>query len=51
MQQAVVFGLGSMFNHSRVKQNVGWTRDKEHKLIRYRALRDIESGEELCKFC
>lgn len=46
--QAVVFGLGSMFNHSRLRQNVGWTRDLERRLVVYRALRDVAAGEELC---
>lgn len=46
--QAVVLGLGSMFNHSTQHQNVGWTRDISRQLITYRALRDIQSGEELC---
>ncbi|KAL2355623.1 hypothetical protein BJ546DRAFT_638463 [Cryomyces antarcticus] len=47
-RQAVVFGLGSMFNHSTADQNVGWERDVEHELITYKALRDIRAGEELC---
>ncbi|GAM87292.1 hypothetical protein ANO11243_053140 [Dothideomycetidae sp. 11243] len=46
--QAVVLGLGSMFNHSTMFQNVGWTRDTKHLIITYRALRDIQAGEELC---
>ncbi|KAF2653403.1 hypothetical protein K491DRAFT_602996 [Lophiostoma macrostomum CBS 122681] len=46
--QAVVFGLGSMFNHSREDQNVGWERDAERGIITYRALRLIKAGEELC---
>ncbi|TKA73104.1 hypothetical protein B0A55_04843 [Friedmanniomyces simplex] len=46
--QAVVFGLGSMFNHSSQNQNVGWIRDLERQVIVYRALRDIGAGEELC---
>lgn len=46
--QAVVFGLGSMFNHSKRHQNVGWTRDLENEVVVYRALRDIAVGEELC---
>lgn len=46
--QAVVFGLGSMFNHSSLHQNVGWTRDLEREVIVYRTLRDVEEGEELC---
>ena len=37
-----------MFNHSRHAQNVGWTRDVERSVIVYRALRDIDAGEELC---
>ncbi|USP76775.1 hypothetical protein yc1106_04049 [Curvularia clavata] len=46
--QAVVFGLGSMFNHSTQEQNVGWIRDLGRKIIVYRALRDIPAGQELC---
>lgn len=46
--QAVVFGLGSMFNHSTEDQNVGFTRDVEKQVVMYRALRDIHPGEELC---
>lgn len=46
--QAVVFGLGSMFNHSTQNQNVGWQRDLSNQLVIYRALRDIQEGEELC---
>jgi hypothetical protein len=46
--QAVVFGLGSMFNHS-IYQNIGWDRDLSKLLVTYKALRDIEAGEELCK--
>lgn len=46
--QAVVLGLGSMFNHSTRRQNIGWTRDLENEVIIYRALRDIDQGEELC---
>ncbi|KAI1510490.1 SET domain containing protein [Pyrenophora tritici-repentis] len=46
--QAVIFGLGSMFNHSTQEQNVGWMRDLGRQIITYRALRDIRRGEELC---
>lgn len=48
MSQAVVFGLGSMFNHSSRDQNVGWKRDLDREVIVYQALRDISEGEELC---
>jgi uncharacterized protein len=48
MTQAVVFGLGSMFNHSR-NPNVGWIRDIKSSVVVYKSLRDIEEGEELCK--
>lgn len=47
--QAVILGLGSMFNHSMQEQNVTWERDTERQIITYRALRDIPVGEELCK--
>lgn len=46
--QAVIFGLGSMFNHSALHQNVGWERDLKNLLVTYITLRDIEAGEELC---
>ncbi|TVY73456.1 SET domain-containing protein [Lachnellula suecica] len=46
--QAVILGLGSMFNHSNIQQNVGWERDIANRLITYTALRDIKEGEELC---
>jgi hypothetical protein len=47
--QAVVFGLGSMFNHSTQDQNIVWQRDSERLIVTYRALRDIAAGEELCR--
>jgi hypothetical protein len=47
--QAVILGLGSMFNHSMHEQNVIWERDTERQIITYRALRDIPIGEELCE--
>lgn len=46
--QAVVLGLGSMFNHSAQEQNIGWERDVMRGCVRYYALRDIAAGEELC---
>lgn len=46
--QAIALGLGSMFNHSGVRQNVVWRRDVERGVIVYSACRDIEVGEELC---
>jgi hypothetical protein len=46
--QAIVFGLGSMFNHAK-DPNVGWTRDIERQFVVYKALRDIKADEELCK--
>ncbi|KAF2809532.1 SET domain-containing protein [Mytilinidion resinicola] len=47
VSQAVIFGLGSMFNHN-IDQNVGWVRDTERLLVTYRTLRNITAGEELC---
>lgn len=46
--QAIVFGLGSMFNHSTHDQNVGWQRDLDRRVIIYRTLRHVSQGEELC---
>lgn len=45
--QAVVFGLGSLFNHSR-RPNVGWRRDVERECVVYSTLREVQAGEELC---
>ncbi len=46
--QAVIFGIGSMFNHSARRQNVGWTRDIAKKVVIYKTLQDVKNGEELC---
>jgi len=46
--QAIIFGLGSMLNHSSLHQNVGWERDVENLIVTYTTLRDIKAGEELC---
>ncbi|RMZ81451.1 hypothetical protein DV738_g2171, partial [Chaetothyriales sp. CBS 135597] len=46
--QALALGLGSLFNHSTLHQNVGWRRDLAMECIVYTALRDIAAGEELC---
>ncbi|KAI9797792.1 MAG: hypothetical protein M1833_005295 [Piccolia ochrophora] len=46
--QAVVLGLGSMFNHSTLDQNVGWIRDVERQVVTYTTLRNVKKGEELC---
>lgn len=37
-----------MFNHSRLRQNVTWSRDTKAGVIVYTAHRDIQPGEELC---
>jgi len=36
--QALILGLGSMFNHSSLYQNVGWERDIKNLLITYTTL-------------
>lgn len=46
--QAVIFGLGSLFNHSR-DQNVIWERDLDRHIVTYRTSRAIRKDEELCK--
>ena len=46
--QALIFGLGSMFNHSSLSQNVAWKRDLPRQVVIYTALREILPGEELC---
>lgn len=47
MTQAIIFGLGSMFNHAR-DQNVGWQRDVERLCVTYQTLCHVNAGEELC---
>lgn len=37
-----------MFNHSSQHQNISWTRDLDRQLVVYKALRQIDAGEELC---
>jgi uncharacterized protein len=46
--QAVVLGLGSMFNHSTNDQNVVWERDVRRLVVTYKASRAMSAGEELC---
>lgn len=46
--QAVVFGIGSLFNHSQRRQNVGWMRDVGKGVVVYRTLQDVREGDELC---
>jgi len=46
--QAIILGLGSMFNHSSLNQNVVWMRDLDRLTITYKTLRDIKQDEELC---
>lgn len=46
--QALPLGLGALFNHSSLHQNVGWKRDVQAQTITYSTLRDIQPGEELC---
>ncbi|KAL5346145.1 hypothetical protein ACLOAV_009178 [Pseudogymnoascus australis] len=46
--QAVVFGIGSLFNHSQRRQNVGWMRDVSKGVVIYRTLQDVRKGDELC---
>jgi SET domain len=48
LTQALALGLGSLFNHSTLHQNIGWRRDLAIDCIVYTALRDIDEGEELC---
>jgi len=44
----VVFGIGSLFNHSLRQQNVGWMRDVSKGVVIYRTLQDVKKGDELC---
>lgn len=44
---AVALGQGSLYNHS-FQPNVVYEKRLSDRLIEYRALRDVEPGEELC---
>lgn len=46
--QAIALGLGSLFNHSTLHQNIGWRRALPDQCLVYTALRDISENEELC---
>lgn len=46
--QAIILGLGSMFNHSVIDTNVVWMRDFNNLTVVYKTARDIKQGEELC---
>lgn len=46
-QCAIAFGFASLYNHSSTP-NVGLSRDPEHKILRFVALRTIRAQEELC---
>ena len=45
-QSAIVLGLGSLYNHSYTP-NAIYIRDYEQNEMQYKALRDIEAGEEI----
>jgi uncharacterized protein len=46
-QVAVCFGFGSIYNHSR-NPNAEFVRIYSQKVIRFRALRKIRKGDEIC---
>ena len=45
---ALALGLGSLFNHHPTSANVSYELDKTTRSIRYRTVRQIQKGEELC---
>ena len=45
---ALALGLGSLFNHHPSSANVSFELDKSTRSIRYRTVRQISAGEELC---
>jgi hypothetical protein len=46
-QCAIAFGFASLYNHSSTP-NVCLSRDPEHKILRFVALREIRTHEEIC---
>jgi len=45
----VALGYGSIYNHS-TEPNITWETDEESNLFVFKAIRDIQAGEELCSF-
>lgn len=45
---ALALGLGSLFNHHGTQANVSYELDRAAQAIRYRSVRSIGVGEELC---
>jgi SET domain-containing protein len=45
-KSAIVFGFGSIYNHSR-DNNVDWETDEKNNLFRFFAIKPIENGEEI----
>ena len=45
---ALALGLGSLFNHHPTSANISYELDKTTRSIRYRTVRQIQKGEELC---
>ncbi|WFD34068.1 tRNA-specific adenosine deaminase subunit tad3 [Malassezia cuniculi] len=45
---ALALGLGSLFNHHPTSPNVSFELDKKAMAIRYRTVRPVAPGEELC---
>ena len=46
-KSAVVWGFGSIYNHSR-NNNVDWVTDEENNLFKFFTIKDIKKGEEIC---
>ena len=43
----IVLGFGSIYNHSD-NNNATWETDLDKNCFRFKAVRDIEPGEEIC---
>jgi len=46
-KSAVVWGFGSIYNHSR-QNNADWLTDEKNNLFTFFAIKDIFEGEEIC---
>jgi SET domain-containing protein len=44
---AILFGYGSLYNHSEKKSNLEYTKDLKNDVMLFSANRDIKKGEEL----
>ena len=43
----IALGFGSIYNHSREKENIDWNINEKKRIIIFTAIKNIKKGEEL----